>query len=400
MISSSLGANYKFKLMHLVGRKFLLFKKIFALIVVFQLVIAPNLAIAQSGGITSGPLRPNDSNGALPTYNAGVDQTIGEYLCIPQGDGTDLAECIDRLYRFGIAAGAILLVLFLVIAGYLYITAGESGKGQAKNMVLSVVTGMALLLGSYVILNFINPSLVVIKPFQPPIFSTAGLPICQDIGFGQDCVDRATGQVVSSGGPGSGKCDSETGVNGLSCKIGCAPTRKVLCNKNPNWEQAIVKASSDYNVDQNIIKAMIMAESQWDEKATSHKGAQGLMQIMPGTWKGCPGNAYNGVDNINCGTKYIRTVLNILKGYGTAENVRWMGAAYNSGPAFGDRRVTRRNDGSAYKQSNVCKGRLNYECPFADASKSACRLTHPTESINHGYKVEEYYNQYKSGACK
>lgn len=135
----------------------------------------------------------------LPTYNADVDKTIGEYLCTPTGSGSDLVDCVNKMYRFGIAAGAILLVLFLVIAGYLYITGSEAGKGKAKLIIMNTVVGMGLLLGSYVILYFINPSLVAFKPIQPPIFKAGDLPSCQEVGFGEACVGVDGGVSVGGG---------------------------------------------------------------------------------------------------------------------------------------------------------------------------------------------------------
>ncbi|MEZ4180516.1 MAG: hypothetical protein R3B41_03350, partial [Candidatus Doudnabacteria bacterium] len=59
-------------------------------------------------------------NNQLPQYNAGVDQSIQDYLCSPTGQGSDLYDCIGKLYRFGIAFGAIAMVFFMVYAGYQY----------------------------------------------------------------------------------------------------------------------------------------------------------------------------------------------------------------------------------------------------------------------------------------
>jgi hypothetical protein len=174
------------------------------------LILASMLAVLATGFLTpavvsaqpvpSGPLRPATSAAdvPLPEYS-GVEQSIEAYLCTPKGLGTDLYDCVGRLYRFGITIGAIALVFFIVMAGYLYITGGETGKGKAKSMIFSALTGMGLLLGSFVLLNFINPALVEIRPIQPPIFSTANLPSCDDIGFGAACI-TSSGQVFNAGG--------------------------------------------------------------------------------------------------------------------------------------------------------------------------------------------------------
>ncbi len=161
----------------------------------------PNNAAAQLRADDPSTSRP------LPVYS-GVEDSIKEYLCAP-GDSQDeqataLTDCISKLYRFSITAGGVALVFFIVIAGYIYITSGEAGKGRAKDIILSAVVGMGILLGSYALLNFINPNLVKIRPIQPPIFTATGLPSCEAVGFGTKCITR-DGQVSNPGGgvPGS-----------------------------------------------------------------------------------------------------------------------------------------------------------------------------------------------------
>ncbi len=147
----------------------------------------------------------NASTGiAVPEYK-GVDKSIKDYLCVPDESnlGTALYDCIGKIYRFGIAFGAIALVFFIVFAGYLYMAGGETGKQKGKTIFTTALTGMAIILSSFVLLNFINPDLVKIKPIQPPIFSASSLPKCVDVGFGENCV-LPNGQVqVGAGVAGS-----------------------------------------------------------------------------------------------------------------------------------------------------------------------------------------------------
>ncbi len=155
----------------------------------------------------------------LPIYQ-GVDGSIQDYLCTPTGKGTDLFDCIGKLQRFGLAFGAIAVVFFIVMAGYIYITGGEAAKGKAKGIVFSALTGMGIILGSYVLLSFINPELVKIKTIQPPIFSAASLPKCEEIGFQERCIitmGPAAGQVhTGSGGAGAGSCKI---MNSGACSV-------------------------------------------------------------------------------------------------------------------------------------------------------------------------------------
>lgn len=154
--------------------------------------VNPTLAVAQ----TSSKINVSDYKG--------VDSSLDQYLCTPSAstDGKDVERCVNKLYRFGIAFGAIALVFFLVFAGYMYITGGESGKTKAKGILSNALIGMALLLGSYILLGFINPNLLLFKPIQPPIFDAANLPSCDDVGLGGKCVlpDGSTGTGTGTGG--------------------------------------------------------------------------------------------------------------------------------------------------------------------------------------------------------
>jgi hypothetical protein len=164
-------------------------------------ILLGQVSLAQVS-LAQGPLKPTNST-APPTYS-GVDSSIAQYLCAPDNlsTGAVLYECISKVYRFGIAFGAIALVFFVVLAGYFYMVGGETGKEKGKSIFKSALTGMAIILSSYVLLNFINPDLVKIKPIQPPIFSAADLPKCEDVGFQSGCV-LPNGQVHGGGVAGS-----------------------------------------------------------------------------------------------------------------------------------------------------------------------------------------------------
>ena len=95
----------------------------------------------------------------------------------------------------------------------------------------------------------------------------------------------------------------------------------------------IATAARAYGVDQALVRAIIHAESDYNPNAVSYKGAQGLMQLMPGTASrfGVQ-NAFAAADNINGGVQYLSFLSKRYNG-----DVRLVAAAYNSGEGNVDR---------------------------------------------------------------
>ena len=90
----------------------------------------------------------------------------------------------------------------------------------------------------------------------------------------------------------------------------------------------LIEAYAQKNgLDADFVKAVVKQESGFNPKATSHCGAQGLMQLMPGTAKGLGvKNAYDAEQNVAGGTKMLS---NLLKTYGGDKSLAL--AAYNAG---------------------------------------------------------------------
>lgn len=97
--------------------------------------------------------------------------------------------------------------------------------------------------------------------------------------------------------------------------------------------QSLVSGASASNgVPPGLIRAVIMAESAGDPSAVSVAGAQGLMQLMPGTAASCRANAFDPTENVQCGSGYLKSLLDRYHG-----NVALSVAAYNAGPGAVDK---------------------------------------------------------------
>ncbi len=94
------------------------------------------------------------------------------------------------------------------------------------------------------------------------------------------------------------------------------------------FDNIIKSASRKYGVDAALIKAVITAESNFNARAVSSKGAKGLMQIMPFNFSALGiSNPFNPTQNIMGGTRYLRQMLELNKG-----RLKLALASYNAGP--------------------------------------------------------------------
>jgi soluble lytic murein transglycosylase len=94
-----------------------------------------------------------------------------------------------------------------------------------------------------------------------------------------------------------------------------------------NIEELIEAFGAEHGLDAALIKAVIQVESNFNHRAISRKGAQGLMQLMPSTiWRLSVGDAYDPHENIGAGVRYLRQLLDQFRG-----DLRLALAAYNAG---------------------------------------------------------------------
>lgn len=93
------------------------------------------------------------------------------------------------------------------------------------------------------------------------------------------------------------------------------------------FNELVLRAAEKHNVEAALIKAVIMAESGYNHRAVSKKGAVGLMQLMPATASSLGvEDPFNPEHNVNGGVKYLKKLLIQFNG-----DVELALAAYNAG---------------------------------------------------------------------
>jgi soluble lytic murein transglycosylase len=104
------------------------------------------------------------------------------------------------------------------------------------------------------------------------------------------------------------------------------PSAAVL--RNTTYDRLIRHHSEANGLDYRLVKAVMLAESKGNPTAVSHKGARGLMQIMPETGEELAlRNPFDPEENIRAGTRYLRLLYELFKG-----DLELVLAAYNAGP--------------------------------------------------------------------
>ncbi len=93
------------------------------------------------------------------------------------------------------------------------------------------------------------------------------------------------------------------------------------------FDKLIVEAAKKFDVDAALVSAVIKAESDFNSREVSNKGARGLMQLMPSTAErfGVT-DSYDPAANIYGGVRYLRWLLQTFNG-----NADLAVAAYNAG---------------------------------------------------------------------
>lgn len=121
----------------------------------------------------------------------------------------------------------------------------------------------------------------------------------------------------------------------------------------------IIKNAGEYSVDPRLIVSVIKNESNFKRVAESHKGAMGLMQVMPFHFNKSTENGKNISDNLRVGTKVLARCLNQSGG-----NIPIALAMYNAGEGavkkYGGIPPYKETQGYVVKVLNTYNTNFNY----------------------------------------
>lgn len=127
--------------------------------------------------------------------------------------------------------------------------------------------------------------------------------------------------------PAPSRLQSSSGLGEVTFADALSKARAVKPLACPSeLEPVIASAADKYGVDPSLVKAVVRAESGFRSDAVSRAGAQGLMQLMPGTSRALGIDPMDPEQNIDGGVRYLKQQLDRFG------DVKSALAAYNAGP--------------------------------------------------------------------
>lgn len=123
--------------------------------------------VALASGTSVLALTATNATVAIPELSIPIPNIqFSEAKVFKQGGEANLslpwiAQYVTGLYRYLVAIGGVVAAVMMMIGGFLYLTAGDSNRlARGKQFIVDALTGLVLILATYLLLNVINPDLV------------------------------------------------------------------------------------------------------------------------------------------------------------------------------------------------------------------------------------------------
>jgi soluble lytic murein transglycosylase-like protein len=142
------------------------------------------------------------------------------------------------------------------------------------------------------------------------------------LGFGVFVLTAVSAYLCQAGVP-----DAATRAADEVRRTAAEMTRAAAPAPAPTIESHIREAARRYEISEDLVAAVIAVESDFNPRAVSHRGAQGLMQLMPATAATLGvRDAFDPRDNIHGGVRHLRWLMERFD-----HDVPTVLAAYNAG---------------------------------------------------------------------
>lgn len=146
-----------------------------------------------------------------------------------------------------------------------------------------------------------------------------------ELGISRDAAPSVAGLVAHPRARLGG--EEEGGAALLVDVVDAGPARLTPLSQRAMIEPLVEQVAQTYGVESALLHAVIHVESSYDPNALSSQGAQGLMQLMPGTARRyAVADAFDPEQNLHGGARYLRDLLGIFH-----NDLRLVLAAYNAG---------------------------------------------------------------------
>jgi soluble lytic murein transglycosylase-like protein len=169
---------------------------------------------------------------------------------------------------------------------------------------------------------------------------------------------------------------------------------------------SLFRLYADSVCDWKMLAAIAYVESKFDTAAHSYRGAQGLMQIMPSTYRhtlakmGVPDTMAQNVElDVIVAVNYIGQLNSLFTFINEKERINYILGSYNGGSnhIFDAMRVARKQGVNRYSWSSLTPVLVSLSDPDV-YTDSICRYGYfdATETLNYVRRVTRKYNEYKS----